>query len=847
MKKLGAKFFLPVIALLIVAPMAPTFAGDAATPSCVPVAGITPEITGTIGNLSSSSLTPKAGTSVTVTFDVSLSDSPLSEQIYFVSILGAQDENGDPWTNDSWGSPAKIVFGNQKKGTWSAVVAIPSTAVTGPYTVRATPSGGKTISWATQNIKIDGVAPAPVAPAPTGIITLHPLTTTTVAAGTTFDYTFDVSLSSMPSQPLEYSVAISPTEDEYGEPWTTNVWDSRPAALISGNNQKGTWTASLSIPTWATTGTYNIIPGVNAKVLLTSAGILPGKKILVPITINGVAPAPIVPMITGTIASHPLAITEVQAGTSIDFTYDVNLSAMPTTTPSYSAYVGGLTDENGDPWTMDQWNAPAKLISGNIQKGTWSASILIPTTAVTGIYQVMAGVWISKGVTAVGSAPTFKVNGIPPCTSLPTPVPTSSASGSATSVYLDQVHPSGTDILSADSAPLAYDKTPTNKPVAHIQIARGTSADKSQPITVSVTGPGSISRTAQSPMGKVLNFTEAVAPIIDLYFYADGTTGYSSIGITINGATVTKQISNPSIAMTGTGTSATTTPAPVSPAQTSQTAPKSAAETRALLAFTTGILPFANTPLVYSYAPCTISADKTSCILDQAPAEIACPDGSYKVDTLIPPLSGTASLIYGWEYRYCANQDVKLIGGRWNPKSSNLQPEPRPLSIPELVDSFLQAKATNQVPNSPYAFSPCKNSASQSPFDLEKIPEDVVCPAESYAVDLVLPKEYFKREGYLSSTGPMTGWEFKYCATGPYTPFPAQSSVLQKAKPIPAAITSTSPTPRPSATPGAVATPLATSSAAKTSLKSITCVKGKSSKIVKAIKPTCPKGWTLKK
>jgi len=712
--KLGAKFFLPVIALLIVAPMAPTFAGDAATPACVPVAGITPEITGTIGNLSSSSLTPKAGTSVTVTFDVSLSDTPLSEMNYYVAIMGSQDENGDEWTSDSWGSPAKIVFGNQKKGTWSAVVAIPSTAVTGPYTISARPSGGKTISWATQNIKIDGVAPAPI-----------------------------------------------------------------------------------------------------------------------------------VPMITGTIASHPLAITEVQAGTSIDFAFDVNLSAMPTTTPSYSAYVGGVTDENGDPWTMDQWNAPAKLISGNNQRGTWSASILIPTTAVTGTYQASAGVWISKGVTAVGSAPTFKVNGIPPCTSLPTPAPTSSASGSATSVYLDQVHPSGTDILSADSAPLAYDKTPTNKPVAHIQIARGTSADKSQPIAVYVTGPGTLSRTAQSPMGKSLTFTETTTAIIDLYFFADGSAGVSTISITSVGASVSKQIST-SLFTTPVSTPAANPATTSTNTSTATTTVRSPTETKSMLAFTLGILTSAKVPLVYSYAPCTISADKTSCILDQTPAEIVCPDGSYKVDTLIPPLSGTAGLIYGWEYLYCSTQDVKSIVGRPT-KSSTLQPEPRPLSIPELVDSFLQAKATNQVPNSPYAFSPCKNSASKSPCELEKIPEDVVCPTESYAVDLVLPTEYFKREGYLSSTGPMAGWEFKYCAAGPYTPFPAQSSVLQKAKPIPSAITNTSPMPRPSATPGAVATPLATSSATKTTLKSITCIKGKSSKIVKAIKPTCPKGWTLKK
>ena len=834
--KLGAKFFLPVIALLIVAPMAPTFAGDAATPACVPVAGITPEITGTIGNLSSSSLTPKAGTSVTVTFDVSLSDTPLSEMNYFVTIMGSQDENGDEWTSDSWGSPAKIVFGNQKKGTWSAVVAIPSTAVTGPYTISATPSGGKTISWATQNIKIDGVAPAPILPAPTGTIGNLSSSSLTPKAGTSVTVTFDVSLSDTPLSEMNYFVTIMGSQDENGDEWTSDSWGS-PAKIVFGNQKKGTWSAVVAIPSTAVTGPYTISA--------TPSG---GKTIswaTQNIKIDGVAPAPIVPMITGTIASHPLAITEVQAGTSIDFAFDVNLSAMPTTTPSYSAYVGGVTDENGDPWTMDQWNAPAKLISGNNQRGTWSASILIPTTAVTGTYQAEAVGWISKGVTAVGSAPTFKVNGIPPCTSLPTPAPTSSASGSATSVYLDQVHPSGTDILSADSAPLAYDKTPTNKPVAHIQIARGTSADKSQPIAVYVTGPGTLSRTAQSPMGKSLTFTETTTAIIDLYFFADGSAGVSTISITSVGASVSKQIST-SLFTTPVSTPAANPATTSTNTSTATTTVRSPTETKSMLAFTLGILTSAKVPLVYSYAPCTISADKTSCILDQTPAEIVCPDGSYKVDTLIPPLSGTAGLIYGWEYLYCSTQDVKSIVGRPT-KSSTLQPEPRPLSIPELVDSFLQAKATNQVPNSPYAFSPCKNSASKSPCELEKIPEDVVCPTESYAVDLVLPTEYFKREGYLSSTGPMAGWEFKYCAAGPYTPFPAQSSVLQKAKPIPSAITNTSPMPRPSATPGAVATPLATSSATKTTLKSITCIKGKSSKIVKAIKPTCPKGWTLKK
>ncbi len=846
--KRGAKFFLPVIALLIVAPMAPTFAGDAATPACVPVAGITPVITGTISNLKASNLNPDAGASVTLTFDVSLSAMPVNSEKYEVWISGSSDENGDSWTMDQWGNTAKLVFGDNQTGTWSATIAIPTTAVSGNYII-APIAPFKTITKIQPSLAltIKGVAPTPAAPVPTGIVTPRALTSSTIAAGTSFDYTFDVSLSSMPSRPVEYSVAVLPTEDEYGEPWTTNVWDSRPAALVSGNNQQGTWTASLSIPTWATTGTYNIIPSANTKILLTSAVILPGKRILIPITINGVAPIPATPPITTTITPRALASSTINAGTTLDFTFDATLSSMPTSTPEFVAVVQGSVNDNGDQWIDTNYDAPAKLISGTTQKGTWKASIPIPSSAVTGSYTVTA---LTKSKMTISGKPQlapFTINGVAPCTTLPTPSATASPSG--INVYLDQVHPAGTDILSADSAPLAYDKTPTNKPVAHIQIARGTSADKSQPITVSVTGPGSISRTAQSPMGKVLNFTEAVAPIIDLYFYADGTTGYSSIGITINGATVTKQISNPSIAMTGTGTSATTTPAPVSPAQTSQTAPKSAAETRALLAFTTGILPFANTPLVYSYAPCTISADKTSCILDQAPAEIACPDGSYKVDTLIPPLSGTASLIYGWEYRYCATQDVKSIVGKQLTKSSVLQPEIKKLSNQEeskLLDSFFGATETKPTPYTMYVYATCKASPDKSTCVIEKELEEITCPAGSYAIDLVLPKDYNKREGYLAPTPLMFGWEIKYCGLNA-PPFPAKSAVLQKAKVAPSPIASPTPLPRPSATPGAVATPLATSSAAKTSLKSITCIKGKSSKIVKAIKPVCPKGWTLKK
>ena len=171
MKWLGARFFLPVIALLIVAPMAPTFAGDAATPSCVPVAGITPEITGTISNLKASNLNPDAGASVTLTFEVSLSAMPANADKYEVWISGSEDDNGDSWTMDTWGNTAKLVFGDNQRGTWSATIAIPTTAVSGKYIIAPiAPFKTATKNRPSLALIIKGVAPTPIAPAPTCLL-----------------------------------------------------------------------------------------------------------------------------------------------------------------------------------------------------------------------------------------------------------------------------------------------------------------------------------------------------------------------------------------------------------------------------------------------------------------------------------------------------------------------------------------------------------------------------------------------------------------------------------------------------------------------------------------------------
>ena len=849
--KRGAKFFLPVIALLIVAPMAPTFAGDAATPACVPVAGITPVITGTISNLKASNLNPDAGASVTLTFDVSLSAMPVNSEKYEVWISGSSDENGDSWTMDQWGNTAKLVFGDNQTGTWSATIAIPTTAVSGNYIIAPiAPFKTTTKIQPSLALTIKGVAPTPAAPFPTGIVTPRALTSSTIAAGTSFDYTFDVSLSSMPSRPVEYSVAVLPTEDENGEPWTTNVWDSRPAALVSGNNQQGTWKASISIPTWATTGTYNIIPSANTKILLTSAGILPGKKILIPITINGVAPVPI-PIAptppTGSLTPHPLTSTTVSAGTSIIYTFDVSLSEMPTGPQSYMVYVGGSADENGDAWNSDGWSAPAVIVSGDNQRGTWSASIDIPSSAVSGTYQV-GPIAKNKLVTQVGKSPTFTINGVPPCTTLPTPSATASPSG--IKVYLDQVHPSGTDILSNDSAPLAYDKTVTGIPAAHIQIARGSATDKSQTIAVSINGPGLLSRSTNMSMASLVFWiNEPTASIIDLYFFANGIAGVTTINITTNNATVTKQISTTSLypAPTITPTPTPTQPDQVALQSQADEAKKSQelknAEFLASVFFKARV-----TSAPFTYVPCGQSGGIKACTAPNPPAEISCPVGTYKIYAVVPP--GTPGT--GWEFRYCAAIANSSVFGS---KSTVLQEaaKPIPLTLTEqkvLAVKLMEVPQLKRIPGSSFTYRTCTLSMNALSCALDSwgaAPEDISCPVANYKIDLILPSDYFKYEGFNTFVAPtMFGWEFKYCASGA-PPFTPKTIVNPQTKSSPNPAATTTPLPRPSATPGAVATPLATSSAAKTSLKSITCIKGKSSKIVKAIKPTCPKGWTLKK
>jgi len=239
-------------------------------------------------------------------------------------------------------------------------------------------------------------------PVPTGEITNLKVSSTSINAGQSVTITFDVNLSSSTAAGLVYTVGIGAVGDENGDPWTDEYWTTQPT-LISGDQNRGSWSATVTIAGTAYSGEYIAWVGTNSKLVNT-------RGTLTTIQITGTTKPVIIPM-QGSISNVAVDNSSIKAGEKVVITFDLEMNVVPTDFQAIRTWIGASTDENGDSWTDEQWqSAPSTRISGTELKGRWSSEITIPETAFTGSYR--ASIILPNKLFTGGGAANLQIVGV---------------------------------------------------------------------------------------------------------------------------------------------------------------------------------------------------------------------------------------------------------------------------------------------------------------------------------------------------------------------------------------------------------------------------------------------------
>jgi hypothetical protein len=240
-------------------------------------------------------------------------------------------------------------------------------------------------------------------PVPTGEITNVKVSSTAINAGQSVTITFDVSLSSSTTTGLVYTVGIGAVGDENGDPWTDEVWTTQPT-LISGDQNRGSWSAQVTVAGTAYSGEYIAWVSSNSKLINT-------RGTATRIQINGTTKPVFIPM-QGSISNVAVDKSSIKAGEKVVVTFDLELIAIPTNFQAIRSWIGASTDENGDSWTFEQWqSAPSTRISGTELKGRWSTEITIPQTAFSGSY-VASIIVPNKLISVAGGSANLQIVGV---------------------------------------------------------------------------------------------------------------------------------------------------------------------------------------------------------------------------------------------------------------------------------------------------------------------------------------------------------------------------------------------------------------------------------------------------
>ncbi|MFM1797155.1 MAG: hypothetical protein RL733_936 [Actinomycetota bacterium] len=338
-------------------------------------------------DISISSMTANAGDSVRIQFTTKTTSLATGQEAY-VSINSYEDCEVE---GCSVGGPAKLVSGDSSNGTWLSALTIPPTAVSGEYTISIyfpKLKGVKDFFYRhPSRITIKGVDPTPPAPAPSIVLGQITLNKNEFKIGETLIVRIPVKTSNLPTGILLNATIF--TADDCEE---SNCSSGGTGKLVSGSLQDGVWEIGIPVYQGMFSGTYSMNYGF-FKLKGASGAIGPLQSNIIKIV--GIEPPPPAPPISIRISNISPKVTTINAGQALDVSFEITSTNLDS---SQVAQVY-LFPTNGDDSCEEGCGlGVAKLVSGSLSKGIWSASFLIPSTTTSSNYSLRVAFPKLKGV-----------------------------------------------------------------------------------------------------------------------------------------------------------------------------------------------------------------------------------------------------------------------------------------------------------------------------------------------------------------------------------------------------------------------------------------------------------------
>ena len=340
-----------------------------------------------ISEISISAMTANAGDSVRVQF-VSKTTSLATGQEAYVSINSYEDCEVE---GCSVGGPANLISGDSSNGTWLSALTIPTTAISGEYTITIYFPKLKGITGFyyrhPTRITIKGIAPTPPAPPTSIVLGQLTLNKTDFKIGETLIIRLPVKTSNLPTGVL-LNASIFTTDDCED----SNCSSGGTGKLVSGSLQDGIWEIGIPINQGMYSGTYSMNYGF-FKLKGASGAIGPLQSNIIKIV--GVEPPPPAPPISVKISNISPKQTTINAGQTLYVNFEIASSNLDANQIVQAYLFPATADDSCEEGCGLELG---KLISGSISQGVWSASIQIPSYVPTGNYNLRVAFPKLKGI-----------------------------------------------------------------------------------------------------------------------------------------------------------------------------------------------------------------------------------------------------------------------------------------------------------------------------------------------------------------------------------------------------------------------------------------------------------------
>lgn len=461
-----------------------------------------------ISNITVNQSTVNAGGSVVVDFDVLLSDTTTTNYSYSAFITATTDSNGDGWTSQQWSGSAHLVSGDAINGHWSATIRIGGDAYTGNFLIGV---GLPDKTFAATNLVALSINGSPM-PTPLYTVagTISNVTgVTNLLAGQSYDFTFDVSLTSTPSSAIIYFGGIQAASTDNGDPWNSDNWSNK-ASLISGNQTSGKWKVTIAIANTAVSGDYQLFIGQGVSKLILASGPLN-------LHIDGVAPTPkITPSYT--FSNYSLASENVVKGSTYKASFHLLSNDPQVQTPEC------IIDGGSANW------ARATLKSGTNLDGNWECSGSVPSDLVAGTYDLHLAVVGYANNLKNEERVILKINVVNSLSDL--------QSNQSNNVYITTEDIAGNGALSVDTLPPALSALSAGSTLARIYIPPGVGTILAFSIGVGLLGTSNSISTA----ARAIQVTRSPSSGTNLYLISDGLKGQSLLSFTVSGVNSSKTV-----------------------------------------------------------------------------------------------------------------------------------------------------------------------------------------------------------------------------------------------------------------------------------------------------------------